>query len=186
MLRLLAEGDIERVIDLARENIILLGVNLHYVVGQHVDALLRAARERGVLAQVYILDQQSQLGKDFYSEEGFRDHLRDSKAQTFALLRKTQTDLKSVHRELKNVGRGDRLKVWLYKYISMYTAVAIDADTEGGRMIISPHLYSVDAHYPPLFELTRKDDAELYNVYWQDLSRFVQRVEKRAMPFDEA
>jgi hypothetical protein len=185
MLRLLAEGDIERVMDQARENMLLLGVNLHYVVGNHQSALLRATRERGVLAQVYLLDQQSQLGKDFYSEDGFRDHLRDSKAKTFENLRKTQTELRAMHRELKNVGRGDRLKVWLYKYISMYTAVAIDAETEHGRMIISPHLYSVDAKHPPLFELTKSEHADLYGVYWRDVSQFVQRVEKRHMPFED-
>jgi hypothetical protein len=50
MLRLLAEGDIERVMDQARENLLLLGVNLHYVVGQNVAPLLRATRARGTRA----------------------------------------------------------------------------------------------------------------------------------------
>ena len=185
MLRLLVEGDIERVMDQAKESLLLLGVNLHYVVGQHNAPILRATRERGVLAQIYLLDQSSQLGKEFYAEEGSRDRLRDSKAQTYLRLRETQKQLKTMQGELRNVGRADRLKVWQYKSISMYTAVAVDAETPGGRMIISPHLYSVEAQRPPLFELTRKDDAELYGVYWKDVTQFVERVEKRPMPFDE-
>lgn len=186
MLRLLAEGDIERVMDQAKENLLLLGVNLHYVVGQHEAPLLRATRERGVLTQAYLLDHQSQIGKDFYSEEGSRDRLRDTKALTYLRLRETQKQLKSMHRELRNVGRADRLKVWLYKYVSMYTAIAIDAGSATGRMIISPHLYSVEAQYPPLFELSRQDNAELFDVYWKDLTQFVERVEKRPMPLEEA
>lgn len=185
MLRLLAEGDIERVMDQAKESLLLLGVNLHYVVGQHTAPILRATRERGVLTQIYLLDQQSQIGKDFYSEEGSRDRLRDTKAQTYLRLRETQKQLKTMHRELRNVGRADRLKVWLYKYVSMYTMVAVDAETPQGRMIISPHLYSVEAQFPPLFELTRADHADLFNVYLKDVAQFVERVEKRAMPFDE-
>lgn len=186
MLRLLVEGDIERVMDQAKEHMLLLGVNLHYVVGQHTAPLLRASRERGVLTQAYLLDQQSQIGKDFYSEEGSRDRLRDTKAQTYLRLRETQKQLRTMHHELRNVGRADRLKVWQYKYVSMYTAVAIDPETPSGRMIISPHLYSVEAKHPPLFELTRQDHADLFNVYWTDVSQFVERVEKRLMPLDEA
>ena len=186
MLRLLAEGDIERVMDQAKESLFLLGVNLHYVVGKHTAPLLRAMRERGVATQIYLLDQQSQIGKDFYSEEGSRDRLRDTKAQTYLRLRDTQKALKTMHRELRDVGRADRLKVWLYKYVSMYTLVAVDADTAGGRMIISPHLYSVEAHYPPLFELVRAEHADLFDVYSKDIAQFVERVEKRPMPLDEA
>jgi len=186
MLRLLAEGDIERVMDQAKESMLLLGVNLHYVVGNHNAPLLRATRERGVLAQVYLLDQQSQLAKDFYAEEGSRDRLRDTKAQTYLRLRESQKQLRALHHELRNVGRGDRLKVWQYKSISMYTAVTVDAETPAGRMIISPHLYSVEAHFPPLFELTRQENPDLFGVYWKDLTQFVERVEKRLMPLDEA
>lgn len=185
MLRLLVEGDIERVMDQAKEHLLLLGVNLHYAVGHHTAPLLRATRERGVLTQVHLLDQQSQIGKDFYAEEGSRDRLRDTKAQTYLRLRETQQQLKAMHHELRNVGRADRLRVWLYRHVSMYTVVAVDPETPAGRMIISPHLYSVEAHYPPLFELSRQDHLELFNVYWKDVTQFVERVEKRLMPFDE-
>jgi hypothetical protein len=184
VLRLLVEGDIERLIDNAKESMLLHGVNLHYVVNRHTKQLATAALERGVATQVYLLDHQSSLGKDFYSEEGHRDHLRDSKAATFGKLRDTQAALREMHRKLAASGRSDRLKVWLYKYISMYTMVAIDAETEGGRMIISPHLYSTDAQYPPLFELSRKENPEHFQVYWKDITQFVQRVEKRALPWD--
>lgn len=186
MLRLLADGDIERVMDQAKEKLFLLGVNLHYVVGQHSAPVLRAARDRGVATTIYLLDQQSQLAKDFYSEEGSRDRLRDTKAQTYARLRETQQQLTSMHRELRNVGRADRLKVWLYKYVSMYTMIAVDPESAAGRMIISPHLHSVEAKFPPLFELTRESNADLIDVYWKDFTQFVERVEKRPMPFDEA
>jgi hypothetical protein len=185
MLRLLAEGDIERLIEQAKESLFLLGVNLAYVVGRHVPLLFKAAQEKGVLVQVYLLDHQSQIGKDFYAEEGFRDHLRDSKAHTFKKLRETQQQLRDLHRKLAGVGRSDRLKAWLYRYVSLYTGVAIDAETEAGRMIVSPHLYSVDAQLPPLIELSRAEDAELFGVYWKDLTQFVQRVEKRPLPWDE-
>jgi hypothetical protein len=180
-LRLLTEGDVQRAIEKAKEALLFLGTDLDYAVGAHEPALLAAAKDRGIAITVYMVDPTSQLVQDFYGEEGVRGRVRDNPAGTFAKNRQVQDALRRMHKDLSEAKKWDRLKVYLYKHVTLYTAIAVDANTSSGSLIVSPHLYSVDAKYPPLVELTKKDHAALFDLYWADLQRFIERVERRPL-----
>jgi len=183
MLRPLAEGAVEGLIDQSTQDLLLLGVNLFYMVGRHVEPIVRATRDRGVLAQVYMVDDESPVGKSFYGDGALRDLLRGSKAQTFARLEKTKADLEAISKALAEAGKSSRLEAWLYEYVSLYSVVAIDVGTDAGRLLVSPHTYMEEAKYPPVLELSRTDSPELYEAYWRDIEHFTRRVEKRPLLF---
>ncbi len=140
----------------------------------HVEEALR----RGVNFRCYLLNPVGNVPSMYFNDRA------NIHAEEREYMRKTEeaiAKLRSVQAEFSRMDFKGKFEVFAYEHFPYGYFMAVDGATPYCKMLVSPYLFGIKRADAPVLEFSRKNEADLYHIYWQSLTALMKNA-KRIIP----